>query len=299
MERVIHAVLIDDEEQYSVALSGVAREHDIKITSFTNLQKAKEEIPEMSNVDFIILDGKCFVEEGQTAVDFDFVPEALMALTELQSKLGRYIPYCLNTGFVERLQRYKQRMPVFEKVTDQDKLFQFIRGTVEKEEDYQIHCEYSSVYEVFKLQLLPAELKGELTETFKEVKRNNPKDYKNTLRRMRPVVEAVLKQLNEIDEYLIPAGLFKKGEPNVSGIIYHLAGKPKFNKDSGELEFYAEQVLPEHIYYSVSALYDITSKVAMHAYNKEITEYLVKSCLFALLEFLIWYRGFYVQYYKR
>ena len=176
---------------------------------------------------------------------------------------------------------------------------QFILKTIPKTPEKIIRAEYPDVFELYDLGVFNRAIKHDFIEINKEIKQNNPAQYKNTLRRMRPILEAILIKLNETDANLIPDSYFKKGVPNVSGIIYHLAGKPKFYRDSGQQEFHADVIFPMHIYYSVQTLYDISSVSAIHQYKNDIGIYTIKSSLFALLDFIAWFKSFYLKYYRK
>lgn len=296
---VIKAILIDDTESYGFELIGLAAEYTIEITHYNNLQNAIEENPKLLDINFIILDAHCLIEEESTVPDFDFLPSALLDIETIQNNIGRKIPLCINTGYSEekKLNRYRDKIKIFNKTSDQEKLFTYIIEVVKNDDEFQFKFEHSEVFELFELGLLSVEHKLELVEVYKTIKTSNSFDIKSTFRRMRPIIEASLKKLKEHDTQLIPDGYFQTGEPNISGIIYYLSGKPKFNKDKKMIEYYAEQIFPEHITDSLDALYDITSKAAMHDYNKGITPYIVKSCFFSLLEYLVWFKRFYLKNY--
>lgn len=297
---IIKAILIDDTESYIEEFKGLASYHYMEVLGYISLENALDEYPDLSGIDFIILDAQGIIDEEDTSPDFDFVPTALRRIEEIERRNAFVIPKCINTGFPEnaKVKRYKNSIPIFEKSTQQNQLFEFVKQSVGELDVYQMRNSYPEIFEVFDSELLSGNMKNEFVAICREIKENNPKQYKATLRRMRPIIENVLTKLNDTDENLIPKGYFKKGIPEISAIIHHLSGKPKFNKDTRELEYHAEQVLPEHISYLLNTLYDISSKVAMHDYSKEITQYVVKSCLFALLEFLVWFKNFYTNNYR-
>lgn len=297
---IIKAILIDDTEAYAEDFKGFVSYHHIEVLVYPNLALALDEYPNLDDIDFVILDAQCIIDEEETAADFDFIPAALRQIEAIERKNGFVIPKCINTGFPEnaKVKRYKDSIRIFEKSNQQNELIDYIKKSVEQFDIYQIKNAYKDVFEIFESGFLSNNMKNEFIEICREIKEDNFNQYKATLRRMRPIVENALVKLSEMDENLIPKGLFKKGIPEISAIIRHLSGKPKFNNDTKELEYHAEQILPEHISYLLNSLYDITSKVAMHDYKKDITKYLVKSSLFALLEFLIWFKNFYISNYR-
>lgn len=297
---IIKAILIDDTESYIEEFKGLASYHYIEVLGYTSLELALDEYPDLSGIDFIILDAQGIIDEEDTSPDFDFVPTALRRIEEIERRNAFAIPKCINTGFPEnaKVKRYRNSISIFEKSTQQNELLTFVKQSVAALDIYQLRNSYPDIFDLFHAGILSANMKTEFVEICREIKENNPNQYKATLRRMRPIIENVLITLNGADENLIPKGYFRKGVPEISAIIHHLSGKPKFNRETKEQEYHAEQVLPEHIYYLLNTLYDITSKVAMHDYSKEITQYVVKSSLFALLEILIWFKQFYSTNYR-
>ncbi len=298
-DSIIKAILIDDSESYGFELKGLAAEHNIEIIHYNNLQNAIEENPALENINFIILDAHCIIEEESSTPDFDFLPSALLDIESIQNKTGKKIPICINTGFSEqqKLNRYRNKFKIFDKTSDENSLFAYITEVVNKDDEIQFKFENSEIFKLFENNILSFEHKKELIEVYKAIRNNGLIEIKSILRRMRPIIESSLKKLKETDKHLIPDGYFNTGVPNVSGIIYHLGGKQKFNKERKEMEYHAEKILPDHIYVSLNTLYDITSKVAMHDYEEEVTKNSLKSCYYSLLEYLNWFSKFYSKNY--
>ncbi len=112
------------------------------------------------------------------------------------------------------------------------------------------------------------------------------------LRSLRPMLEATFVKLAELDENLISPKFLKKGEPNISGIIYYLSGSPKYNRDTDETQFNSDQVLPMYLYYLTDALKNITSKTGMHHYDEASSKYLIKSAVNSFFDYCLWYKKF-------
>lgn len=300
---MIKILVSDDNRKLFAPWTETAIGLDIDLVCFSNWEEARFELDNSwEDYEFIILDGKGKIQESGVEANSKHLVAAIQWLKE-QLGNGRYKPVVIYTGYYEAIEEIAikdgQILEIFDKDKQEiDDVLKFIQKQIDKNPEKIIRTEYPDVFEVFDSGLLSTGMKNEFIEICREIKANNPAQYKSTLRRMRPIIENILIKLNDADSNLIPRGLFRTGVPDISGIIYHLSGKPKFNKDSREMEYYAEQVLPEHVSYSLNILYDTTSKVAMHDYQKEITKYLVKSSLFALLEFLIWFKTFYTKNYS-
>jgi hypothetical protein len=106
-------------------------------------------------------------------------------------------------------------------------------------------------------------------------------------------------KLNELDQHLISPKYFRKGDPNISGIIYYLAGSPHYNQDNDEMEFHSDKVMPMHVYYLTDTLKNITSKAGMHHYDENSSKYLVKAAVNAFFDYCIWYKKFAKENYIR
>lgn len=300
---MIKILVSDDNRRLFEPWSERAAKFCMELNCFSNWEEAQYELNNnWEAYEFIILDGKGKLQEDAVAANSKHLVAAIQWLKE-QLGNGKYKPAIVYTGFYESIEEIvikdKQILEVFDKdKTEIDEVLSFILKEVTKTPEKIIRAEHPDVFEIFDSGLLSEKMKIEFTEICREIKENNPKNYTSTLRRIRPILENVLKELNKADEYLIPKAYFKRGDPEISGIIYYLSGKPKFNRDTNELEHHADRVLPEHISYVLNNLYDITSKAAMHDYNPEITNNLIKSSLFALIEFLIWFKNFYTKNYK-
>lgn len=301
---MIKILVSDDNRKLFAPWAETAISLDIDLVCFSNWEEARFELDNSwEDYEFIILDGKGKIQENGVEANSKHLVAAIQWLKE-QLGNGRYKPVVIYTGYYEAIEEIAikdgQILEIFDKDKQEiDEVLNFILREVGKTPENVVRAQFPDIFEIFDLGLLSREMKTEFVEIISEIKKNNPSDYKSTLRRMRPVIESVLIKLNSADEHMIPKGLFKRGVPEISAIIHHLAGKPRYNKEKGEQEYYAEKILPEHVHTSIDSLYDIASKVAMHQYEKDITVYVVKSCLFALLEFLIWFKTFYTKNYTR
>jgi hypothetical protein len=299
---MIKVLVSDDNKRLFEPWSEKAVRFDIDLKCFSNWEEAQYELDNNWDVyEFIILDGKGKIQEEGVEANQKHLITAVQWL-KVQFGNGRYKPIVIYTGFYELIEgitiKDAQILEIFDKDKNEiDEVFNFILKVVNNNPEREARAQFPDIFEVFDSGFLSKAMKNEFIEICKELKKDNPAQYKSTLRRMRPLIENVLNQLKNADGNLIPKALFKTGVPETSGIIFHLAGKPRFNRDKREMEYYAEKVLPEHVYYLINTLYDTTSKVAMHDYDQKITKYLVKSCLFGLLEFLIWFKDFYTKNY--
>ena len=147
----INVMLVDDTESYCIELAGAARNHRILIQYYDNLETAMEVLSTNAKFKFVIFDGKCFLREGQKTgePDFRFVSEAMLRINEIQQKLQKNIPYCINTGFVENVEQIQERAKVFSKSkeNDQEKMFSYIWEQFNSTIQGQIKYDYPIVYD--------------------------------------------------------------------------------------------------------------------------------------------------------
>lgn len=299
---MIKIIVSDDNRRLFEPWSEKAAKFDIELNCFSNWEEAQFELDNnWGDYEFIILDGKGKIQEDAVSSNSKHLVAAVQWL-KTQLGNGKYKPAIVYTGFYEAIEEIvikdEQILEIFDKdQTEVEAVFEFILKQIDKTPEKIIRAKFPDVFEVFDSKLLPDNIKMEFVRICKELKNNDGTEYKTTLRRMRPIVENVLIKLNATDEHLIPRALFRKGVPEVSGIIFHLAGRPSYNKVTKELEYHAEKIFPDHIHYLIEKLYAITSKVAMHDYNEEITKYLIQSSFFSLLDVLIWFKDFYKRNY--
>lgn len=112
----IKVLLIDDEKDYCVALAGEARQYNIQIIDAQNLEIGLQLLKDDATFQFVILDGKCLMDEDQEIPKENFVHAAIESIKELKHTDNRIIPFCVNTGFMKDLSSSLEgRAKVFQK----------------------------------------------------------------------------------------------------------------------------------------------------------------------------------------
>lgn len=293
-ERIIRAVLIDDDSIYASELSGLVRDYDIDLTHFTNLQKAKEEMDEMNNIDFIILDGKCFTEEDDTSPDFGFVSEALHVINEMEKKRDRKIPYCVYTGFIEekKLRRYKEKMQVFEKVTEFDELIEYLIRSVKEDKEFQIKRKFGDIFEIFDKNYLGRDIEEKLTSLLYILEEYSPKKIVQYATDIRHVQEAIYKNLSEYYPEVLPPEYFKEnGMIEFNKAKLFLSGKEK-DTNGRTQKSKSHDIQGTDIENLSNTIYWTCGNIIHYDTNKVFSAsmYTIYSLIYALLEQLLWYK---------
>src|SRR5690554_668975 len=147
-ERPIHAFIIENEQDYIDSLKVSARKAGIILKSSTNLETGIDIIKRDKLIEFVILDGKCFVDEdmeksGQTVPNIPIRAKSL--LDEINREQDRNIGYCVNTGFDDGLDYFKDVFEIFKKDKSDD-LLDYIFKVVSNSEKNKIRINYQKAF---------------------------------------------------------------------------------------------------------------------------------------------------------
>lgn len=240
----------------------------------------------------IILDGK-----GQRRVTSKTEDDGFLipALNWLHSKAreGYHMPYVIYSGYADSLRLIFEEEPIYWKGKGEEKaMFDDIQKRIEKAESYHLRKLYPEVFELFTLNLLKSKYEPDIIKILQVENRSYVGNYADVIRSIRPMIEASLVKLNELDDQLISPKYFRRGDPNISGIIYYLSGSPTYNEENDTIEYYSDKVIPEHIGYILKSLKDITSKTCMHHYEANISKPLLNYCISGFIEYIIWFKSF-------
>ena len=247
----------------------------------------------------VILDGKGQKDINSSTEDGNFLTTALKYIRQ-KNQEGIFIPYVIYSGFADELKKFYDDENIYWKDKGQEKeMLLNLRATIENSEFHQSSELCPDVFEVFDHSLLPSKYKPDLMKAAQVYADTFVGNSEGVLRSLRPMLEATFLGLKNLDEYLISPKYFRRGDPNISGIIWYLSGSSKYNSETDEMEFHSEQIMPIHLYYLTDGLKNITSSAAMHHYDKNSTKHLIKSAVNALFEYLIWYKNFAKRHYLK
>jgi len=151
-KKPIKAFIIDDNKDYISSLIISARKKSIIIKSSRNLEDGIDYVKNNKSIEFVILDGKCFVdgdreESGQTAKNIP--TRAKSQIDEINREQNRAIGYCVNTGFYDELHEdFEGVFEIFNKDGSED-LLNYIVAVVSQSELYKIKNKYSECFDAF------------------------------------------------------------------------------------------------------------------------------------------------------
>lgn len=296
-ELIIRAILIDDDENYANELIGLAADHNISIKYNKYLQTAIEENPDFTEVDFIILDAQSIIDEEDTAPDFDFLPSSLRTIDEIEVRRGYFIPKCINTGYPEhiKVKRHQNKIKVFEKTTQQNDLFAFIKTVVYNSENYQLINQHKDVFEIFEKGLLDQALSDVLIALLKPIpKHMGLKETKDYAANIRSVQEALYKTLHNRYPKVLDDSHFNTLNHmlDFNKAKFTLSAKAKVNN---KIEHNKNEDLQGSDIENLStAIYWVCGNI-LHYNTKEFNPhiagpYTIQSLIYALMEQLIWYK---------
>lgn len=241
----------------------------------------------------LILDGKGQRTATSKSEDDSFLNVVLTALRD-RARDGYGLPYVIYSGWADELKRYYADQPIFWKgKEEEEKMLRYLQNAIiSNSEIYKCRQLYPDIFELFDLKILHSKYEIEMVDIVNLNYNNFTGNRETVFKSIRPILENSFFQLNQMNNTLIEATYLSKSNPNISGIIWHLAGSPQYNKSLDKVEFKAKQLVSLPLYYLMKMLQDVTSSAAMHHFDKKSSDYLIKSCTSALIEYLLWYKQF-------
>lgn len=287
-----NVLIVDDREDFTKELKAEARAYDINIAARTNLKDMIEFLSKHSDkLSMIILDIKCLKEPNQEIECEDFLPAALTYL----EKEYKYIPRVILTAdsvSYEEVSRYHSDEKIFRKTTeDIARLFNYIKEKGEELPYLKIRYEHADVFTIFSKGYLEHEQEIQLLELLINMQSKDSTEIKNNLVVIRRMQEKVLQTLNKYNKNIVPdICLGSNGTIKFRDIHKHLKGNKSHQSNyvAVSTDFYSgviEELAP--------MIYNVASATSAHnPYNQldfPPSNYTVKSCVYALLDFLRWF----------
>lgn len=288
-QRPIKAFIIDDKQDYIESLRISARSKRIILESSTNLETGIEIIRNNKQIEFVILDGKCFVDQdqeltGSTASNIPVRAKGL--IDDINREQNRNVRYCVNTGFYDDLHgQFDGVFRIFKK-DDEEQLLNFIIDEVSNSELYKIRNQYNDCFMVFDNGIIAPE-KQELLEKF--ILRLENKNYdKDGFNIGREILEEIF--LSLINNYnCIPKECLKSdGRPNLAYCSMFMGSRgANFILDVGGIPFPNYFDIPNHISWTFGYLKENLSELS-HTYTHSYNKYAFISAANGVLEILAW-----------
>ena len=226
MIEVIKVLLVDDKEDYCVSLAGVARNENIQIIYHLDWENGFELLKNDPEIAFIILDGKGKINEDQETEKDNFAFHAIQDILKWSSDLKKHIPYCVNTGFVERFEALEGNATIFNK-TDADRrtMFKYIRDEVNNSLYQTIRKQFNEPFKPFDLGIISKKHEHLLIDIITSYQNQ---DYrKKNVTVQRDLLEAIYKSLNNPIPFLHESffDVRKNNKPNLEWCTRYVEGR--------------------------------------------------------------------------
>lgn len=296
MAQIIKVLLVDDKKDYCVSLSGVARNSNLQIIYNLDWETGFEVLKNDPKIEFVILDGKGKIEADQETEKDNFVIRAMIDIDEYAQKQGKNIPYCVNTGFMERFEALEGNVKIFEKnEKERDQMFQYILDEVMQSEYRTIRMQFDEAFTAFDLGIIDKTYEQLLIDILKAY---NSKDYhKKNITIQRDLLEAIFKSLN-ITIPCIPDSFFDpriNNKPNHEWCTLFFEGRP--TRDALRVEHRINKVIPKDISSTIRRIKESVNLYA-HLADEVVLKAPFLSNTFLLLELLEWLPKFVQEHYE-
>lgn len=298
MAEIIKVLLIDDDIDYSTSLMGVGRTKGLKIVHETNWETGFLRLKKDPGIQFLILDGKCLLNEDQEDPKNNFLSKVLPELKVYEAQFHRPIPLCVNTGFLERFSEDQEgNSEVFGKGQDNSPMFNYIREEVAKTDVYKYKLQYGPAFEVFSEDLiLPVHLNN--LYTILEALEGTRRIEKQLFEVIRELMEEIFKTLQAKFNHFQDFNVFfnADGRPNLSYCERYLCGLHVTDRNNGK-NLKSEFHTPPHISRTITFV-TTSSSILSHNYEDRYTKFIFISVANGLLEILSWIPGYLKKNYR-
>lgn len=288
---MIKVLLVDDKEDYCESLAGVARMNHLQVVYALDWETGFELLKKDSRIEFVILDGKGKIEADQEREKGNFVIRAMNDLNAWNHQQRKYIPFCVNTGFLDNFENLEGNVEVFEKnARSRDRMFQYIREEVEKSEYRTLRKRFPEAFKAFDRGIISSKYEYLLLEM---IKSHNGEDYrKKNLTTQRDIIEACFVGLNNPIPF-IPDELFdRRKNPVMEHCLKFLEGR-RINRQ----EFPRPYELPEDIKAAFRKVKESSSQYS-HLSEEAVVKYPFLANFYLIMEILCWLPEFVDEHYE-
>jgi hypothetical protein len=295
MSKPIKVLLVDDKKDYCESLSGVARNSNIKVEYKLDWETGFEVLKNDPTIEFVILDGKGKIEADQETEKDNFVIRAMKDIDTYSNQVGKHIPYCVNTGFMERFESLEDNVNIFEKNDKQrDKMFQYITEEVTKSEYRTSRLKYKDPFIAFDKGIMNTEHEHLLVQI---ILASEMKDFrKKNINVQRDLLEAIFLSLGNNPIPCIPEQLFHPNGKPILGLCTKFLEDRNTRTNQGD-EFKLNKAVPQNIKSALRKLKESTSGYS-HLSEEDIVKTPFLANMFLLMEVLEWLPEFVETNYK-
>lgn len=294
METIIKVLLVDDKEDYCQSLAGIARQYNLNLIYKLDWETGFEVLKTDPKIEFVILDGKGKIEEDQEVEKDNFVIRAIRDIDNWSNEKKQFMPYCVNTGFMDSFGALEGNVKIFEK-TDKDRteMFQFIKDEVENSAYRTIRMQFNEPFLAFDKGIIANSYEHLLIDIITAFK---SQDYrKKNLTVQRDLLEAIFISLNNPIPCIPPSFFYETGKPNLGWCTKFMEDKP--TRDNQNVERRLNKVIPNDIKSCFRKVKESTNQYSHLADEVELKLPFLSNT-FLLMEILEWLPKFVDSNYK-
>lgn len=290
MSKPIKVLLVDDKKDYCESLSGVARGSNIKIEYKLDWETGFEVLKNDPSIEFVILDGKGKIEADQETERDNFAMRAKDDIVNYSRQIGRHIPYCVNTGFMERFESFVGNVEIFEKNDkDREKMFSYITQEVAKSDYRTARLNYEEPFIAFDRGIINNAHEHLLVQIIQAFEANDFR--KKNINVQRDLLEAIFLSLGNNPIPCIPEQLFHQNGKPILGLC------TRFMEDRDANGHKLNKGVPQEIKSAFRKLKESTSGFS-HLSDEDIVKTPFLANMFLLMEVLEWLPEFVETNYK-
>lgn len=291
----LNVLYIEDEKQDYERLQMEANPYRILLTHETNLEEGIKTFREKGEkyFDGIILDALCLIRKEDNSPKKAHVLKAWKEFHALAPSLLKVI-FTGETAFAQNLHELLEESEVyiFNKGSGDDvsKMLTMFVDESRHKEDRIIATRFADVFEIFDKGFLDSSDRETLLECIKNMNSNEEARIKNTLSGIRRLQESIYRAINKVDSKMVPDEFLLNGKTDYRGIQWHLRGQ--FNRDTRKSE--GEEYVPmgTNIDQFADSIYTVVSNYGSHKKFSEVSKYTLSTITFAILDLLLWFKGF-------
>ena len=308
MIKILH---IDDKREVSASLNGLLEENydNAFLKWFDNFEDGITALKKSpTSYNGIILDAKCFLNRDDDTLDEQYVIKAINEIEQIFKENGIWMPYCVLSGFKDKLEGYLKANGVvaFDKDEQELEALNYIISNQKKVYQHLFNEEFPGLLQFLNIGELEKYSANNILQLFGAVKRKqkSPSIIKPQMALVRTILDNVLKKLYELGQYdggsLIPGEYVsatgsRTQVNNVIGALIYLEGGEAKGENSN---YKRSAVLPAYLSSQGKSIYNVTSNVGSHGSKEYGSIYTLSAMFYSLIDILMWYKEFITNYKK-
>ncbi len=291
MDTTWKILFVDDDPRYAEPLIERAYEYNLELEHYDNWEEAYSIlVDDFESYHAVIIDGKGKLNRDSKGDDQKHVSKAIGDLRELKGN-RQFIPFVILSKYLEIRDAIIE--PFFEKGKDEIKMFEFLTKEIQNLDDNKIRHKYQDAFVAFGENYLDKSAEENLIEAIRSFENNDWND--NSFAPLRKIIEAIYESIHEKDDKLIPYGClrFDNNKINITWCERRLKGEDINDRNTREILYpKSQQVLPEYLSTGITFYTKLCNKAMHTGYKEYITKNTLGSCLYFIIDLLIWYKNF-------